>query len=211
MVLAFNDNMSTFTPRRSARGQIFTPSPAPSAVIQPKNVTFAWTSAPLRASDSIPPSLDPDGVRTYYNSFTRITSHTNRSSQLLTPGKRPKAGKGDEEARFSIGDGVLVKVEGGTDGVGVLIRLWEEPEPEDEEDPESEEEQDEVDENEAVDKEEKGKGTRMMGEVHWVFRRQDLPGIMKNLSVKDVSYLAFGSSQLNCRTRFCWPHRPFDP
>jgi origin recognition complex subunit 1 len=28
---------------------------------------------------------------------------------------------------------------------------------------------------------------RMMAEVHWCFRRKDLPGVMKNLSVEDVS------------------------
>lgn len=177
--------MSTFTPRRSTRGQIFTPSPAPSAVLQPKNVTFAWTSAPAQPSSSIPPSLNPEGLRTYYTSYTRITSHASRTSQLLTPGKKPRAGKGDEEARFSIGDGVLVKVAGGTDGVGVLIRLWEEPEPEPEDDDEADAEDD--DEHGSQDGSSGGKGTRKMGEIHWFFRRQDLPGIMKNLSVKDVS------------------------
>jgi origin recognition complex subunit 1 len=126
----------------------------------------------------------------------------------LTPGKRVKAGQGDEEARFSVGDGVLVKVEGGVDGVGVLVRLWEEPDDEVEED--DEEDKDGQDDDDAkggdADGRANGEGsrsgpgndingngttrtrskTRMMAEIHWCFRRKDLPGIMKNLSVEDV-------------------------
>jgi origin recognition complex subunit 1 len=109
----------------------------------------------------------------------------------LTPrknGKKPRANKGDEESRFAIGDGVLVDVEGGADGVGVLIRLWEEPD-------KDEDEEGDEDSNGGNDsarrkrKEENGDATevRMMAEVHWCFRRKDLPGIMKNLTVEDVS------------------------
>ena len=175
--------MSTFTPRRSARGQIFTPSPNPETSLQAKNVIFGWTSAPLNPSLSVPAQLDPEDKKTYYNSFTRITTKTRRSEPLATPGKRPKAAKGDEESRFAIGDGVLVKVEGNADGVGVLVRLWEEPEEKDEDDDESEEDGD----GKSKAEEEERRGTRMMAEIHWCFRRQDLPGIMKNLTVEDVS------------------------
>lgn len=184
--------MSTFTPRRSTRGQIFTPSPHPESSLQPKNVIFGWTSAPLPSSLSLPDSLDPEGKRTYYNSFTRITTKHRRAEPLATPGKRPKAGKGDEESRFTVGDGVLVKVEGNADGVGVLVRLWEEPEEKDEEDEGSVEETSgsNTRADELGEEGETGEGgKRMMAEVHWCFRREDLPGIMKNLTVEDVSIM----------------------
>ena len=186
------------TPRRSTRGQIFTPSPSAGPSLQPKNVIFGWTSAPLPASASLPADLDTEGKRTYYNSFTRITSSSRRAQPLLTPGKRVKAAQGDEEARFSVGDGVLVKVEGGTDGVGVLVRLWEEPDDADDGDEEEDGQDDEEGEGGAGGRADGGSRngdgtsskskskTRMTAEIHWCFRRKDLPGIMKNLSVEDV-------------------------
>lgn len=189
------------TPRRSTRGAIFTPSPFPSPSAIAPNTTFAWTSAPLSAA--LPPvegqasgsKLDvaapgafpnPTGDRSYYSSYTRIVSHSG-----LTPrknGKKPRANKGDEESRFAIGDGVLVDVEGGADGVGVLIRLWEEPDKD--EDEEGDEDSDGGNDSaRRKRKDENGDPTevRMMAEVHWCFRRKDLPGIMKNLTVEDVS------------------------
>ncbi len=75
----------------------------------------------------------------------------------------------------------MVAVEGGGEGVGVLIELREEPEDEIDED---EEEEDEEDEEE--DEEDEERGPKMMAEIHWCFRRQDLPGVMKNLCVEDV-------------------------
>jgi origin recognition complex subunit 1 len=81
----------------------------------------------------------------------------------------------------------MVGVDGG-DGVGVLIGLWQDlgtgrGEGEDEDD-ECREEDDEEEEEE----EREGSGRKMMAEVHWCFRRQDLPSIMKNLNVQDVSH-----------------------
>ena len=169
------------TPRRSTRGQIFTPTQSTPAQ-QPKNVTYQWTSSPLPLSDSNPASLDPEGRRTYYDSYKRITTSIPKRTANLTPGRQRKAPKAEEE-EFDIGDGVLVKVEGGADGVGILIRLWEEPD-DDESDEEDEEKED--DEEETPGEKEKAE-TKMMGEVHWCFRREDLPSVMKNLTVYDVS------------------------
>jgi origin recognition complex subunit 1 len=79
----------------------------------------------------------------------------------------------------------MVGVDGG-DGVGVLIGLWQDlgtkPDGEDDEEEEVEEEEEEEDSE--------GSGKRMMAEVHWCFRRQDLPSVMKNLNVQDVSELS---------------------
>ena len=184
------------TPRRSTRGTVFSPI-TPSSVtsfVQP-NTTFTWTSGPIHASSSTSltqagPSSSPIQVhgqeeevseRTYYTSFLRTVNHSG-----LTPKKGRKTRK-DEEAPFKIGDGVVVSVEGGSDGLAVLTRLWEEPEPKDEDD--SDDSDDEVDEEGksggSSDSSEE-RGTRMMGEVHWCFRRKDLPGIMKDLRVQEV-------------------------
>lgn len=77
--------------------------------------------------------------------------------------------------KFTVGDGVLVNVEGGNDGVAVLIDLWEEERSEDD----SEEDEE--------DGEEEEKGPLMMAEVHWLLRRQDLPDVRRNFKVDDVS------------------------
>ena len=191
------------TPRRSTRGAIFTPSPFPSPAAIAPNTTFAWTSAPTSTSTSTssnpshlstggPSTLPLTDRRTYYNSFTRITSHSGFTPRKGPKGikGRPKVGKEDEESRFSIGDGVLVKLEGNSEGVGVLIRLWEEPEEKAEEESEKDEDAEQKDAKDGVygeDDEDEEMGTSMMAEIHWCFRRQDLPGIMKNLSVEDVS------------------------
>ena len=96
-----------------------------------------------------------------------------------------------------MGDGVMVSVEGGEEGVGVLIRLWEELEDEaSERSSEEDEGLEDVEIGNDVQDEERGR--KMMAEVHWCFRRQDLPGIMKNLSVEDVrrSLLYLGNYEL---------------
>ena len=157
------------TPRRSTRGTLFTPSPHPSPAFVQTDTTFSWTSAPLPSTSS--PSF------THYNSFARIVGH----SGLTRRKGKARAGKDDEESRFTVGDGVMVSVEGGEEGVGVLVRLWEEPDEEEER-----EDGGDQDVNMGNDGEDEGRGRKMMAEVHWCFRRQDLPGIMKNLSVEDV-------------------------
>lgn len=78
--------------------------------------------------------------------------------------------------KFAVGDGVLVSVEGGNDGVAVLIDLWEEERSEDD-DEEDEEDGDEVEEEH---------GPLMMAEVHWLLRRRDLPDVRRNFKVDDV-------------------------
>jgi origin recognition complex subunit 1 len=175
--------MSTpFTPRRSTRGAVFTPTP------------FHWTSAPLLPPSAL--SQTQTAGKTYYNSFTRITTSVNTNSingieQIKGKGK----GKGKEkeqERRFTVGDGVVVGVEGGSEGIGILVRLWEVKEPEEDGDDGSEAGQ--VDGK--VEKE--AEKTRMMGEIHWCFRRQDLPGIMKNLTVADVSQPDFAETGDGC-------------
>jgi hypothetical protein len=119
----------------------------------------------------------------------------------------------------------MVGVAGG-DGVGVLIGLWQDlgtgrDEGEDEDD-ESREEDDEEEEEE----EREGSGRKMMAEVHWCFRRQDLPSIMKNLNVQDVShslplamtysrtdtiYYQWHDLPLTLRTKSFSPPHPSDP
>ena len=68
---------------------------------------------------------------------------------------------------------MLVSVEGGNDGVAVLIDLWEEERSEDDE------EEDEEDGEEE-------KSPLMMAEVHLLLRRQDLPDVRRNFKVDDV-------------------------
>lgn len=164
----------SFTPRRSTRGAIFTPSPHPStSALREPDTTYTWLSSS---------STRPDSPHPHYNSFSRVVTHPLDSRRGKGKGKSKD---GVDESRFAVGDGVMVAVEGGSEGVGVLIRLWEEP-PESDETEDGEDEDDDGDESSRGDED---NGPRMMGEVHWCFRRQDLPGIMKNLSVEDVSGL----------------------
>jgi origin recognition complex subunit 1 len=167
------------TPRRSTRGALFTPSPHPNQVVAPANTSYEWISAPTVISDS----------RTTYTSFRRIIHQpTQGAGPSRTPLKqRRKVGKADEESRFTVGDGVMVGVDGG-DGVGVVIGLWQDTRSrerirEDEGRGDDEEEDGEEEEEE----EEEGPAKGMMAEVHWCFRKQDLPSVMKNLNVEDVS------------------------
>ena len=60
--------------------------------------------------------------------------------------------------------------------MGVLIRLWEE----------CHEGHGDGEEDEENEEDEREKDLKMMAEVHWCFRRQDLPGGMKDLKVEDV-------------------------
>jgi origin recognition complex subunit 1 len=179
----------------------------------PNNVVFGWTSAPL------PPLESTKEGATRYNAFTCITTHTGgtpRIAKPLAPGRKIRAGKGDEESRFTVGDGVVVAIEGGGEGIGVLVGLWEEPDEDEEEEEDRDGDKDKMDKegekegreggrvngreegessSAAADKDKssdddtplENKPMRMVAEVHWCFRRQDLPGIMKNLAVADVS------------------------
>lgn len=135
------------TPRRSTRQTAIF---TPLSAVKQGPARYEWTSS-ATATDE----------RTHYTSFSR------------TRGTGRKA----DEARFSIGDGVSVALEGGAEGIGMLVGLWEEPIPEDER------EDDEDDE----DREEEP--TRKMACVHWFFRRSDLPSVMRNLTLEDVSLL----------------------
>lgn len=154
------------TPRRSTRSSaaaIFTPL---SAVRAPP-ATYTWTSNPVASTSS------SSAGRTHYTSFARIRS------AAATPRRK----KDDDEARFALGDGVSVTVEGGNEGIGMLTALWEEPVPEDED-----EDEDGDREKERDGDEEAGEGrTRKMARVHWFFRRSDLPSVMRNLTLEDVS------------------------
>jgi origin recognition complex subunit 1 len=167
------------TPRRSTRGALFTPSPHPSQVVAPANTSYEWMSAPTYTSTS----------KTIYSSFRRIIHHSaqGQAGPSRTPLKqRRKVGKSDEESRFAVGDGVMVGVDGG-DGVGVVIGLWQDTRSRErirEEEGRGDDEDDEDDEDE---EEEEGPAKSMMAEVHWCFRKQDLPSVMKNLNVEDVS------------------------
>lgn len=183
------------------------------------------------------------GPRTYYTSFTRIVHRSSKSTQPKlsvngTP-RKPKAAKGDEESRFHVGDGVMVGVDGG-DGVGILVGLYEEEvkrkgrmrrrgsgsegDSGEESSGSESDSQSQSDGREGSDDDgSKGEGARerrskkrMMAVVHWCFRRKDLPGVMKNLSVEDVSavcILLFGGDkecQTEVRMRCFWRHPQFD-
>lgn len=199
--------------RRSARSALFTPTSVRTRT-QAK-YDYKWLSTG-RAHPPAGPTEEGDG-KVYHTSFARIkrstdtalpsSSESSSSSSSesesetanragsptpttkgkgkklevdLTPkdkgkakGKATKKKKGDE-ARFTIGDGVQVAVEGGKEGVGVLVGLWEEPVPAESDDEDNTED----------------RGTRMMARIHWFFRRQDLPSVMRNLDLEDVSWLA---------------------
>lgn len=170
------------TPRRSTRGAIFTPSPHPTQAAVQANTSYHWLSAPG------PSSTDE---RTRYNSFRRVVHHSGQTPRrpglAAAGGSRKKVARGDEESRFTVGDGVLVGVDGG-DGVGVLIGLWQEHKKDTDGDEDGDDDDNDDGEEEGQDEETKG----MMAEVHWCFRRQDLPSVMKNLKVEDVgSRLSF--------------------
>ncbi|WVW85627.1 hypothetical protein I302_107665 [Kwoniella bestiolae CBS 10118] len=175
------------TPRRSTRGTIFTPSPSATPSLKQANTTYTWTSAPLPSSSSSSSHPDEAG-KVRYNSYSRIISRVG-STPLKIGGpssKKIKAGKGDEESRFTVGDGVLVSVEGGDEGVGILIGLWEEPSSPNNDDDGGQEEEDGEDEEEED-------GPKMMAEIHWAFRKVDLPGVMKNVNVEENEVLLAAS------------------
>ncbi|KIR34736.1 origin recognition complex subunit 1 [Cryptococcus deuterogattii MMRL2647] len=155
-----------FTPRRSTRGQVFTPSPFPTPRISHSDTKFTWLSA------ASTPRLSPGGskTRTHYTAFSKV---------FTKGGKKNAAPK---MTKFTVGDGVLVNVEGGNDGVAVLIDLWEEERSEDD----SEEDEE--------DGEEEEKGPLMMAEVHWLLRRQDLPDVRRNFKVDDNEVLLTASA-----------------
>lgn len=75
---------------------------------------------------------------------------------------------------------MAVALEGGTEGLGIITDMWEEEVEEVEKVEDEEEEEEEVEEEE-------GEKTVKMAEIHWFLRRHDLPGVMKNLSMEDVS------------------------
>ncbi|EIW67259.1 hypothetical protein TREMEDRAFT_33606 [Tremella mesenterica DSM 1558] len=181
------------TPRRSTRsGAIFTPSPS-SHPRSESHTTYSWTSAPRHVSSNPASSSSTtlsQKAEIDYTSFARIVSRQS-TKRPLTPGRKTHAGKADEESRFTLGDGVAVSVEGGGEGVGVLVRLWEtSKKAKGEEDMSGE---GSAEDEERDEEEEEGSGERMWAEVHWCFRRQDLPGIMKNLSVEDNEVLLAAS------------------
>jgi origin recognition complex subunit 1 len=159
------------TPRRSTRGVIFSPSPFSTPHASTSNTTYNWLSAPISSSHS-----SYQEGRTSYTSYSRVTTKPRR--------------KGEDESRFHLGVGVIVSVEGGGEGVGILIGLWEEEVGEDDEDSQASDEgrgeEDDGDGEKDGDVED-GPKTRKLAEVHWCFRKQDLPSVMKNLQVADVS------------------------
>lgn len=91
---------------------------------------------------------------------------------------------------------MLVNVEGGNDGVGILVKLWEEEDSDSEDEDDSDSDSDDSDDDHAGETVGAGVGggkgnskKSMLAEIHWCFRRQDLPGIMKNLTVAEVSLM----------------------
>lgn len=195
--------------RRSARSALFTPTSVRTR--QQAKYDYKWLSTG-RTHPPSGPSAEGEEGKIYHTSYARIkrstdtalpsSSSESSSSESDTepapragsptpkgkgkklevdlakdtntkPKPKPKPKKKGDEARFTIGDGVQVAVEGGKEGVGVLVGLWEEPVPASED---------------GEDKD-KDRGTRMMARIHWFFRRQDLPSVMRNLDLEDVSNL----------------------
>lgn len=206
------------TPRRSTRGQVFTPmSPHPSAPpagTDPANTSYTWLSASKNSAGTAASSSSSSSTnakdkgkstdtRVYYSSFSRIRRY-GASSSAGPPGTpssaaaglfvdpdsvpgtpRKKKTKPDEEARFAVGDGVVVAVEGGNEGIGMLTAMWDEPiEKEDDDEGSDEEGEEEEEEGEEGDGEPK---LRKMAQVHWFLRKQDLPSVMRDLKLDLVS------------------------
>ncbi|KAL1406326.1 Origin recognition complex, subunit 1 [Vanrija albida] len=177
------------TPRRSTRGAVFTPTAAAPAV--PTNTVFTWTGAARPETSA---------GRVYYSGFSRVIKRggpagaTSDSDGEETKTKTPtklevalprRRRKPDEEARFAIGDGVVVQVEGGNDGIGMLTALWEEPADADDE---SDDDDSSASSAPAADA-----PPRMMAQIHWFFRKEDLPGVMRNVKLEDNEVLLASS------------------
>lgn len=81
-------------------------------------------------------------------------------------------GRALKAARFEVGDAVAVTLQGGQEGIAVLIDLWEEEIPEQEGDEDSDDEEQET--------------TRKMATVHWCYRKEDLPEVMRSVSMGPV-------------------------
>lgn len=98
----------------------------------------------------------------------------------------------------------MVGVDGG-DGVGVVIGMWEAHTIERQDRDQDEDEDEKAGEEDEEDEEEDGPAKGMMAEVHWCFRKQDLPSVMKNLNVEDVSlvFLSCLRLRLDERSRKC--------
>lgn len=138
------------TPRRSTRSNaVFTPT----AARVPLDATYEWNgpgvpAAPIAGPSSARESSPPkDMNRVDYTAFTRTRRR--------------------EELHFEIGDGVVVALEGGNEGIGVVTALYEEDADEDDEDEEE---------------------RKRMASVHWFFRRSDLPSVMRSLQLEEVGH-----------------------
>ncbi|WVF72804.1 hypothetical protein IAT40_007622 [Kwoniella sp. CBS 6097] len=197
------------TPRRSTRGTIFSPSPSVSsyghgggpttAQARKADTSYHWNSAPL-SSTSTGTGSSSKSEQVRYNSFSRIISR-----KICTPLRIGLAGKtaggsggsrakGDEESRFTVGDGVLVSVEGGDEGVGIIIGLWEETASANTQEKANGQDGIDEDEEEQEEEEEEEDGPKMMAEIHWAFRKEDLPSIMKTANVQENEVLLAAST-----------------
>lgn len=185
------------TPARvSERSQLFIPiAPTPERPVQPAPASstgrgdnaptiatsYHWLSAPYYPSG--PSSSGAEDAVPHYTAYKRLVD------RMTLVKRRKHAKKGFEESRFAVGDGVLVNVQGGNDGVGILVRLWEEEEEESEDDSASDSDSErDGDGGQQQRTEGKKRNVTMMGEVHWCFRRSDLPSMMRDLSVAEVRY-----------------------
>ncbi|WWC71564.1 uncharacterized protein I206_105522 [Kwoniella pini CBS 10737] len=192
------------TPRRSTRGNIFTPSPTSnnSKLLKSTklNTIYKWNSAPL---NSLNKEEEEEEGKIKYNSFSKIIKKNNRNDlTTITPSnlinRKIKIEKEDEESRFTIGDGVLINLEGGNQGVAILIGLYEDfnyykKNNHDNDDQEKEEEEEEENDDNDNDDDFEEKKSKMMAEIHWAFRKSDLPSIMKNVNIEENEVLLAAS------------------
>lgn len=155
------------TPRRSTRGLLFSPSTHRSLLVESSAASFTWASAPTNGDSSFP---------AHYSAVTRTTG-------VNTPvvwSRGRSLGRALDAARFEIGDAVAVSLQGGNEGIGIIIDLREE-EVEDERLGHDEDNQDDQKVDESFEK------TRKVAEVHWLFQRDDLPQVMRDVDLADVS------------------------
>lgn len=164
-------NPSTPTRRSGRLAGTPTVSNTPTTLVAKDEGSYTW--GPLAdEADQVPGSS-----QRFYKSYVR-----RGFTKPTTKGKKKAASetRGEETfQKFSLGDGVLVAVLGNDVGVGILTKMWDEPDTSNEtahpDEDEDEAEQPQTDER------------IKLCEVRWFYRKQDLPTTMNVLKVADVS------------------------
>lgn len=164
--------------RKSMRG-LPVPSPSPSrASSTSSRTTDRWASVPVYSQ----------AKRVYYTAFER-TASSSLSSSAKAKGKQKEV----EPDLYEVGDTVLIRVDRGPPGIGVIVELWER----DEDDKEDEDVEGgggsrpppDADDTEDGPKNELG-GEKYV-RIKWFQRVKELPSMMANrLKAADVDHSA---------------------